>query len=687
MAAIPSALAIPEIVEKILAFVDDDTINDSVLFVCRLWHCLTCHRQIREATWNNRYSSPTEDGPKGFDATLATAHRLYIHLYSKPTDSTYDCLRKAVIHNHNQQIGVPSRRLAATQEQRTVLGLSGDNGSGDTARIQGLRSPRRPHLAPGSPPLFEVIFESFSHFLSPYVYSLFPFFYSITNLTIRCIYLSTSSDLWMAHLLERCPYLEHLKIDAHKCILLKGPWIRPYRSTWDLPLAKYQYHPKHTRLNSFVAINAGLTHGDVQDLLEISPYLKDLRMVVSDHAVQGGFDTDLFLEYARTFFSSALSSSGGIGLLDTFQVSVTGEPIGDNEIERRLFELGPRASNITVPIQDFRPVLLDVLKSRTTVITSLEIVNGDWVPSLELHRYLCESPHLLHLKASKIAIIAEDLYTFTIDPDNTLATGELISPQLPTNTASTIGQQPSGIWACRNLRSLEAAFISQHSFHAGEGGAGFCRRVFGYISRVCPRLNRLEISSLESLWRDDATNYPGMMYPGCMALESGFCLLARLKELKWIRLGTYDSDPEVRNVDVSWILLADETSHIRRTERQRVVSTWAIEDAPPGSLGNSSSAENAELMLSDQLQHLGTLLDVKRMIDEMDAVDGFECWPSLRGISICRQGGFGRGRSQEVKRLLDESKINVAPSVQPPGGRLSRFFASPFSFLSSMNSM
>ncbi|KAG0276088.1 hypothetical protein BGZ95_008021 [Linnemannia exigua] len=359
--------------------------------------------------------------------------------------------------------------------------------------------------------------------------------------------------------------------------------------------------------------------------------------------------------------------------METFHVSTKGQSIDDTEIEERMFGLGPNATDITVQIQDFRPALLDVLGSRLNVITSLEIVNGDWVTSLELHRYLCESPHLLHLKAPRIAIIAEDLYTFSKTLNNADST---VAATEATATAATItgtGQQASGVWACRQLKTLHASFYSRHSFRAGEGGAGLCRHVFGYISRVCPRLSRLEISSMESMWQDDADAYPGKMYSGCMALESGLCLLARLKELRWILLGCNDSDPKVRNVDVSWIFLADETSLARKAERRQIVSSWAVDvetDLKRSQANNSSSSgsrrtEDMESELSERLQNLGTLLDVKRMIDEMDAIDNFECWPLLRGISICRQGGLGQSRRNELRRLLQETKVHDTVSYLP----------------------
>ncbi|KAF9899243.1 hypothetical protein EC991_009226 [Linnemannia zychae] len=199
-----------------------------------------------------------------------------------------------------------------------------------------------------------------------------PFFFSITNLTIRSVASSTVGHLWIPRILEWCPYLEYFKIDSNKCIVVEGPWLQPCGSPRDKPLAECQYRPKHTRLVSFSVINASLSHGDLQDLLEVSPHLKHLRVMISDHIDQGSiFNMDQFLQHARFF------SLGRRVALETFIISIKGQPIDGGKIGEKIFGLSPYASDITVQIQDFRPALLNMLRDRPNVITSLEIVNGN----------------------------------------------------------------------------------------------------------------------------------------------------------------------------------------------------------------------------------------------------------------------------------------------------------------------
>lgn len=681
-----SPLEIPEILEQILAYVDDDTISDSVLLVCKQWFRTTQHRHIREAVWDTYCASTTGDGPSGIESTLPTAHRLYCYLHVGPKSEEerqiYNRLRTALIHNHNQQIGVPSRRLVeeeavaaaattAVQEQlQQSLLDTGEIGELDTRDIPTTtiitsttgtrhRRPRRRHLAPGAPPLHEVVFETFTRLLSTQIYPLLPFFYSITSLTIRCVEFSSFNQLRMPYLLAWCPYLEDLRIDTDDSISMGGPWFRPLDLTYKTPATESRLKP--TRLVSLVLVNVRVKHQDLQDLLEISPWLRDMRVFVTVYNERGEvpFDCEEFVRYASAFFFDNNRRP-----LEMFHASVKGEPIKDAEMEERMFGLCPTTSDITVQLQDFRPVLLDVLQSRPNVITSLEIVNGDGHPSEVLLRYLCVSPHLLHLKAPRVGIIVEDMdRPCSSHVDTTAAAG----------STTTVPK----IWACRNIKTLQICFFTRQSFDSqdrGGSGAAVCRWVFGYISWVCTQLRDLHIANIESMEFDGKISYKGKLFPGCMALESGFCLLARLKELKWIRLGTCDVSLDIKSVDMSWMLLADETSQARRIERQRVVSTWTVEQ----DLGSCESQPNeGDVKVSDPLlREVGTLQDVKAMVDEMNAVESFECWPCLRGITICRPGGYGQDRKHEVNRVLQE-----AAQRSPVSSRFSHFLTTPLSFL------
>ncbi|KAG0056026.1 hypothetical protein BGZ83_006639 [Gryganskiella cystojenkinii] len=197
-------------------------------------------------------------------------------------------------------------------------------------------------------------------------------------------------------------------------------------------------------------------------------------------------------------------------------------------------------------------------KTMTTIVenrlTSLEILIGD--PALGynprstepdrkrdqlLYAFLCSSPNLIHRRTGSL-VLSEDVlwgeagYRRTTHED----------------------LRPGSFWACRNLKTLSFRLEDVgHSFyrleaaqrHGGRGGGDNddstisppTKRVFGYLSRVCPRLIDLTVVL------------------DCMvfALESGLCLLTRLKDLRRLAIYTDFHDPskqeQAQKTDFSWI--------------------------------------------------------------------------------------------------------------------------------------
>ncbi|KAF9295415.1 hypothetical protein BGZ88_002152 [Linnemannia elongata] len=49
----PSAFLLPEVLERILDFIDNDTIHDAIILVCRLWFSISQRRHFRELTWKD----------------------------------------------------------------------------------------------------------------------------------------------------------------------------------------------------------------------------------------------------------------------------------------------------------------------------------------------------------------------------------------------------------------------------------------------------------------------------------------------------------------------------------------------------------------------------------------------------------------------------------------------------------
>ncbi|KAG0208035.1 hypothetical protein BGX33_006504 [Mortierella sp. NVP41] len=383
-------------------------------------------------------------------------------------------LKEALIHNHNQQIGVPSRRLlqqqqaAAAEEELARNSSNSSNNEDDNnnsaagaaaagtgtnyqRQKQGSRSmitpkSRHRHLLPGVPPLSELVFESPTvvwHQLHPFLIS----FYSITSLTIRSESLTCAELMNMTVLFTMCPYLEDLRIEFHGSISLKGSWFRPHGAPTDTPIS--EYNSRTLGLSSLVLLNVRMHQFNLRDLLEISPRLKDLRIVLE------------FVKYIQATMADRAVP------LKTFYVSVKWCVVQDE-----VFGVCPRSSDITIQVQDLTPSFVRMLTDRPNHVTCLENFARAPTPSVNLHQYLCSSPHLLHLKASKVGIIVDDMNIFII-PD-----------KKDTDTAKDRDEEEGNIrphfpklWACRNLRTLQVAFVTRHRIELQ--GAWLLRPVFG----------------------------------------------------------------------------------------------------------------------------------------------------------------------------------------------------------------
>ncbi|KAG0200694.1 hypothetical protein BGX33_010839 [Mortierella sp. NVP41] len=167
-------------------------------------------------------------------------------------------------------------------------------------------------------------------------------------------------------------------------------------------------------------------------------------------------------------------------------------------------------------------------------------------------------------------------------------------------------------------------------------------------------------------------------------LASGFCLLVRLRHLRRLQIGASDPhkpmDLGLKSVDVDWMLPSGYTEQ-KRQERQVVIDGFEEiiqEDIRNHAAGVSyipqvSEADNrpvsipgVEAELAQQLSHLGHWMDVKVMLEEMNAAtEGYVCWPELEEVSIYYQRYRGLSLEREVDRLLSPVPVKVEWSRSP----------------------
>ncbi|KAF9350128.1 hypothetical protein BGX26_011659 [Mortierella sp. AD094] len=164
-------------------------------------------------------------------------------------------------------------------------------------------------------------------------------------------------------------------------------------------------------------------------------------------------------------------------------------------------------------------------------LTSLDIVpSSDWTPRWgnALHDFLCSSPHLEHLRAGTIGYYIENL-----DLNGLLPISEGHFATLEDDNDGRGGSSS-------NSSSSSRFYINSSSSKSGivhDNSPKLSRIVFGYIARVCPRLQDLLIRG----------------YRLNMTLEGGFCLLTRLRALKRVAISQLDCKFSTKDI-LPWVM-------------------------------------------------------------------------------------------------------------------------------------
>ncbi|KAF8920888.1 hypothetical protein BGZ58_004288 [Dissophora ornata] len=190
-------------------------------------------------------------------------------------------------------------------------------------------------------------------------------------------------------------------------------------------------------------------------------------------------------------------------------------------------------------------------------LTTLEIVrpiSSRDTCSESLHRYLCDSPHLLHLKAPDLPFspLWFDIEGI-LDAKGSYRREKYGSVQTNSTQYEVVRRYVDPfhrrIWACRNLRTL----YLKCSIETGDSySQESALLIFGYLSKVCPRLQDLSLKR----------------YLLNLSLEGGFCLLMRLTELRRLSIRI---NPEYLHkvLNVDWMSKA-------MTKKQRVKMAFVM---------------------------------------------------------------------------------------------------------------
>ncbi|KAF9908570.1 hypothetical protein EC991_009715 [Linnemannia zychae] len=628
-----SPLDIPEILYHIFAFIDHFTLAKTVVLVCRQWFLMNRHRVVRHELWDANFTSRRV---KGITSRMLGTARLSWSsgLDSSQEDLDWALLRKTLEQTHAQYI---QRRQ---RQQDNVKSLVPLNKFG--RRLQDIIS-TLPFI---DGPLKEL--ELFG--VKDDCRRLASIQSSLSFLTRLKLQWRKTSTFHMDQLLLLCPLLEVLHAESTEGLELPGPWV---------PLTIQRNgaanHPT-LALQSLVLKNARLLQTSLEELLWYTPQLRELRLVnlLQNEWLYWPFFSDVAYNWADLYQLLKRAPHK----LASFHFSVQDQTMTDPDL-KMMFDICPSSTEWTIRGKDLTPTLTRYLNEIPNIVTSLELYwpeRAHCRPDSNLHAYLCTSPHLLHLKAPNIALLFDllDLH-HRVDFDYS----RLYSQDYPltslnqANNDSTSGSKntASRVWKCRNLRTLHLAFHN-HGLSLLTSPT-HSRVLFGYISRVCPQLRDLEIHIPEQTrWTSDCY-FPNLD----MRLHGGFCLLTRLKHLKRLSIGRVTQRMSFDAVHLNWMVASGQSSKYRE-ERRKIAAGWdkqiMKETQHEKQRGGErlDKMEGVEEQLVHDLQHLGLVLDVKKVVlDEMDDKK-YRCWPVLQRVSIFNDHSVGLRPADELMRLF-----------------------------------
>lgn len=166
---------------------------------------------------------------------------------------------------------------------------------------------------------------------------------------------------------------------------------------------------------------------------------------------------------------------------------------------------------------DLLPSTFESLRLHASALTSLELCcSCNSLAPETLHRYLCQAPRLQQLSIDNMIFPVEYL--------------DLENPSAREATQNNRNQ----VWACRNLRSLQIKFGSMTGNDTRTPKRS--RHLFAYIAQVCPRLQQLHITR-------------GLMN---VQKEGGLCYLSGIESLERLTLQT--TNFQTKHIsDFGWI--------------------------------------------------------------------------------------------------------------------------------------
>ncbi|KAF9968211.1 hypothetical protein BGZ70_005892 [Mortierella alpina] len=617
-----SPLDVTEILQHIFSYLDEYNMRMSVVHVCRKWYYMNQHIVMQELVWHT--TSTSEDFVK-FLVKLPSASRL--RWFSQFRGAT----RNEDTPQWEQLVSATERNCKELQQNTPLQEPRTGNNSGrwkSNAKSRNTRTPR-----PGRTFLRELELNGYIQ-LSKALADLLPFLGSLTSLIIST-YFETS--VFMDQVLRQCPHLLTLRFSSLQKgdIRMPSPWIPN-------ELQHGPQKPTIFPLRSLSLQSAFVRQSDLEELLSMTPRLYELKLInlLRGHASNLQYNRSRLIEHIETLNLP----------LTSFHLSYDVWGLMHDEVQEPFMPLKDQLLEWSFWGQELKPRICRDLCSHPNYITSLEILSNQWtygsITKDGLHNFLCASPHLLHLKVPQLFFPLQRLDLHYVDDvpliDHRLRFNFRYSPP-PRNLCI----EP-GVWACRRLKTLHMGFHRHGDVSIGAPVHG--RILFGYLSKVCPDLQDLQIR----------------MSDIDVSLQGGLCLLSRLYSLQTLVIAISATHQKYKKSDLEWMADLPTPGPRQRLrtlswlEKKVVKSARKPEDTitSRSESPSTTSKEHAEEQFEADLKRLGLMEDVDRVLEDMAAVRDFRCWPLLQGISVYRELDYGGELEMDVARLRPGKTIH-----------------------------